>query len=624
MPHRFSRYNRLIILTADAGSVALSFLLAFLLRFDFHIPAVQMDSMLMAIPLAVGIRIGALEFFEIYKGLSRYASIRELGNILKAVLIAQLGIAALLPFLRPGFPRSILILEPLLTLLLIGGSRYFIRLTRNWRYGTKHTSDTLPKMLIFGAGDMGEALLRSMLDSEHPTARIVGFLDDNPSKWGRHIHGITIFGGKNKLTKIIKDCEVDEVVVAISASKGRIIRELIEIYSRNIDRKVLFKTVPAMEDVIKGMSPSTHLRNIKLSDLLQRKPVTLDMEAVIGLLSGKTILITGAGGTIGSEVCRQILSYNPKRIILLENNNTALFNIDRELNDKHPAAKFVSVAGDIRDRETLKNIFETYSPTVIFHAAAHKHVPLMEHNPQEAVKNNVLGTRLVAETAAQYGAERFLFISTDKAVRPSSVMGATKQLAERMLNSFAAKHPGTRFMSVRFGNVLGSSGSAVQIFQEQIAAGGPVTVTDENTTRYFMTTEEAVQLILQACSMGKGGEVFVLNMGTSVKVLDLAKNLIALNGLEPGRDIKIKIIGLRPGEKLHEELFRDSDIRKDTGHGDIFAAVPDHLDGDLLDRQMRQLMEAVKLHDPVPALKLIAEAVPTYKGHPLLKADHAK
>ena len=340
------------------------------------------------------------------------------------------------------------------------------------------------------------------------------------------------------------------------------------------------------------------------------------MAAVTGIIAGNTVMVTGAGGTIGAELCRQVLRYGPKRVVMLENHNTALFYIEKELAAAGHSALITPIMGDVKDTGLLDNIFKTYGPQVIFHAAAHKHVPLMETNPQEAVKNNTLGTYALAEAAAKHKAERFLYISTDTAVRPSSVMGASKRLGEMVLRAFSGIN-GTKYMSVRFGNVLGSSGSVVKIFQEQIQAGGPLTVTHPEATRFFMTVEEAIQLILQACTMGKGGEIFVLNMGTPVKVDDLARNLIVLNGLEPDKDIEIQYTGMRPGEKMYEELFRPTDVRKDTGNEDIFVAVPEESDIAIVKEQMSNLRRLSELPEPAPIIDAIRELIPAYTGDPL-------
>jgi FlaA1/EpsC-like NDP-sugar epimerase len=379
-------------------------------------------------------------------------------------------------------------------------------------------------------------------------------------------------------------------------------------------RKVEFKTLPTMNELITKSRLTPDIRKIDVTDLMHRRVVDINMGLVKAGVKGRTILVTGAGGTIGGELARQVCALGPERVILLENHNTALFYIDKELRERGYGDIIVSVPGDIRDESLLKNLFEQYKPCCVLHAAAHKHVALMEDNPQEAVKNNTLGTYILARTAAAYGVERFLNISTDKAVRPTSVMGASKRLGEMALRSLSGN--GTRFMSVRFGNVLGSSGSVVKIFQEQILSGGPVTVTHPDVIRYFMTTEEAVSLVLNACVLGEGGEIFVLNMGEPVKILDLALNMIVLNGLVPDKDIEIKFTGLKAGEKMYEELFREGDIRKDTGHSEIFAAVPAEAGAGLTDAQRDELQQLAALPDNAAMLGKIKELIPAYTGWP--------
>lgn len=597
-------------------AVAVSYWVAFQLRFDFHLPEIQSSNFLNTLAIVVGLRLVAFYYFSLYRGIWRYASMDDLTSVFKAVVASQVVISAAVLFLKhTNFPRSVIMIDPILTIILVGGIRFIIRATREIRY--HGNTRELPKVLIFGAGDLGESILRGLRRDRVNKYHVVGFLDDNPEKWHHRIHGTPIFGGRNAMAKVISKYSIDEVVIAVNHSRGKLIGDLIALYKNSqLLKKVQFKTVPTLSESLAYSSRSGKaLRKIELSDLLHRKPVQTDMVAVSNLVKGKTVLVTGAGGTIGAELCRQILRFKPKTLLLLENHNTALFYIDKELSELTEKSEIVPLAGDVKDQGLLNNIFKTYKPALVFHAAAHKHVPLMETNPQEAVKNNTLATQQLAETAVAYGAERVLFISTDKAVRPSSVMGTTKRLAEMVFTALAGSSS-TKFMAVRFGNVLGSSGSVVNIFKEQIANGGPVTVTHPEITRYFMTTQEAIQLILQACAMGSGGEIFVLNMGEPVKVLDLVKNLILLAGLEPEKDIAIQFTGLRPGEKMHEELFRDEDIRKDTGHPDIFMAVPEGTGSALTKEQILELRNLCDTADPAPLMRRIKELIPAYTSTP--------
>ncbi|MDQ7773530.1 MAG: nucleoside-diphosphate sugar epimerase/dehydratase [Elusimicrobiales bacterium] len=613
------KHAKWLIALADAGAVVLAYWLAFGLRFDFTWPGNEWYNFTRTLPIVLALRLSAFYYFGLYRGIWRYASINELLSIVKAVVVSQFLIMAAVLFVRHGsFPRSVLVIGPLLTLFLVGGIRFAIRLTRNWRYGVKKGPVT--RILVFGAGDLGETIVRDLQRNRDTGRKVAAFLDDNALKHGRDIHGVPVLGGREKIGEVICRNNIDEVVVAVAHARGRLILDLMGLYNASgCERKVEFKTVPGMDELINKRRLATDIRRIDVSDLMHRRMVDIDMSPVKRAVAGKVMLVTGAGGTIGAELARQIAAFGPSRLVLLENHNTALFYIDKELREAGYGGVVVPVAGDIRDESLLKNVFETYRPAWVLHAAAHKHVALMEGNPQEAVKNNTLGTCMLARAAAAYNAERFLLISTDKAVRPSSVMGATKRLAEMALRGL---HGGsTKFMSVRFGNVLGSSGSVVKIFQEQIVAGGPVTVTHPDVIRYFMTTEEAVTLVLKACSMGDGGEIFVLNMGEPVKIADLARNMIVMNGLQPGTDIEIQYTGLKAGEKMYEEMFRPEDVRRDTGHADIFAAVPGEADVMLGEGQIMDLKSSASFADPGPIMDIIKHLVPAYTGWPRAAAD---
>jgi len=611
------KYAKWLIFASDVTAVWLAYWLAFQLRFDFRLPSEEYTHFLGTLPLVLAFRLAAFYYFGLYRGVWRYASMDDLASIFKAVITSQLLImAVILFFWHGGFPRAVLVAAPVLTVFFIGGIRFAIRATREMRYKENTRGPT--QVLIYGAGDLGESVLRGMKRDKLHKYNVACFLDDDETLWHHRIHGTPILGGRKMLCKAITRYLIDEVVIAVNHSRGPLIKELMALCVEGAC-KVQFRTVPTLEEHLSHKKGGFAVRNLEFSDLLPRKRINLDMKATAGVLTGKTVLVTGAGGTIGAELCRQILRYEPGRLVMLDNHNTAMFYIEKELVEAGHGALLRPLVGDVCDEALLENLFTTHAPQVVFHAAAHKHVPLMETNPQEAVKNNTLGTYALAEAAVRHHAERFLFISTDKAVRPSSVMGATKRLGEMVVRAFAGVN-GTRFMSVRFGNVLGSSGSVVKIFQEQIQAGGPLTVTHPEATRYFMTVEESIQLILQACALGRGGEIFVLNMGTPVKVAELAKNLIVLNGLEPGKDIEICFTGMRPGEKMYEELFRDGDVRKNTGHEDIFMALPEESDMEILKEQMSELRLLTEIPDTAPLIDTIRRLIPTYTGQRVERA----
>ena len=612
---KIERYHERVLPFIDAAAVCAAYYIAFLLRFEFAIPQLQMDNFIRTVPLVLAVRLVIYWRMQMYSSLSRYASFPDLINIVKAVLYSQVAIVAGALFLQHGlqFPRSVLVLDPVLATIFAALPRFARRLKRELVDAPSAADGPAKKMLVFGAGDLGESVVRNL--KRMGGYDVVGFLDDNEAKWGRSIHGVAILGGRASLPAVVAKHGVEEVLIAVNYSRGQILQDLMGMLAGTPHSKVALKAVPALSEHLRKSAtggPKT-IRNIEPSDLLNRKPVHINSQAIAGIIEGKTVMVTGAGGTIGAELCRQIAEMKPKKLLLLENNNTSLFYIDRELAEMEPRPDFLSIAGDIQDEKLLENIFTTYKPQVLFHAAAHKHVPLMEANPQEAVKNNTLGTYYLARAAKRYGVERFLFISTDKAVRPSSIMGASKRMGEMVLRAFS-RDGGTKFMAVRFGNVLGSSGSVVKIFQDQISKGGPVTVTHKDITRFFMTVEEAVQLVLQACTIGNGGEIFVLNMGEPVKLYDLAKSLIMLHGLTPEKDIKIEFVGLRPGEKMYEELFCEKDVRKDTGHPDIFMAVPEEASAVIVQDQIPELTKASQSPDPEIVLGKIKELVPTYRN----------
>lgn len=545
--------RRFIIFAVHALLAATAYTASFLLRFDSFdgwLDSPYYKFWLQSLPAAIFFKLAAIWYFRLYTGLWRYTGINDLIRLLKAVTGSSVAlIIAVLIFYGPGLPRSVFVIDFLLTLALFGGLRFAHRFyreslrTRPGANGSKH------RVLILGAGDTGEMAVRTLTKDFGNDYCIVGFLDDNPSKHKLRIHDIPVLGSLSETMEKVNDFSVTDVVFAIPDPPKSVLRHIVNSCST---ADINFQIMPTFHDVVSGRIIMQGIRHIEVEDLLGRDPIHLDHEAVQDDLSGKTVLITGGGGSIGSELARQVAAYNPGKLVLLDISENTLYGIDRELTSAYKGLTLYSLIGDIKHPDVVHNVFEQYKPDIVYHAAAFKHVPFMEKHPDEAVLNNVFGTLYLAEAANSAGVEKFVMISTDKAVRPSSIMGATKRCAELIMSAFNSEK--TQFLSVRFGNVLGSNGSVVPLFRKQIASGGPVTVTHPEISRYFITISEAVELVLHAGNIGKGGEVFVLEMGQPVKIVDLAKSMIELSGLEVDKDITIEYTGLRPGEKLHEEL----------------------------------------------------------------------
>ncbi|MGQ9623568.1 MAG: polysaccharide biosynthesis protein [Candidatus Caldatribacteriaceae bacterium] len=525
------------------------------------------------LPLALGIKIPAFVLFGMYGFDWNYASIEEFLNIAKSCMVSSSVFVALLFFLRDwptfaGVPRSVFFIDFLLTLAGIGGVRLSGRIAQHvlLRQGNKEQG---LRTLIVGAGDAGEQLLRSMLREKKRRFLPVGFVDDDLRKQGLAIHGVHVLGPRKSLPELIHRKRIEAVIIAMPSASSRAIRETVELARKGGAREI--KIIPFLSELYTGEVSVSEIREVQAEDLLGREPVSIDIHEVKSFIEGKRVLITGAAGSIGSELCRQVLRFGPEVLLALDIDETGLFNLEWDLEKRFPVERFQIVIGDVRDRTKMKTILKKYCPQVVFHAAAYKHVPIMEAFPDEAIKTNVFGTQIMVEEACQAGVETFVLISTDKAVNPVSVMGMTKRVAE-MIILVAGKLPSTRCMAVRFGNILGSRGSVLPLFLEQIRRRGPVTVTHPEMERYFMTTAEAVLLVLQAAAMGKGGEVFVLDMGKPIRIVDLAKELIRLHGLEPDKDIPIVFTGVRPGEKLKEEILTAEEGVEATRNKQIFTA----------------------------------------------------
>ncbi|MHB2025418.1 MAG: polysaccharide biosynthesis protein [Elusimicrobiota bacterium] len=604
--------RRLAVISLDFCVVSSSFLGAFLFRFGLHGMALEWPLCKILLPFTAAAYLACFYLFSLYGGVFYFSSFEDSVRIVKAVAAGGVISAAAILFFKQGqFPRSVLVLQPLLALLGVGAVRFAIRAGKIHFNRPRPYPGRTRSVLIVGAGELGESLLRQIQKTSAPRYHVVGFIDDNPEKIGRHIHGVKVLGNRRRLPEILDKRQVDEIVIAIAARRAEVVRAVVESLGDREPRPEL-KIAPSLPEILQNHSKGTALRRVKPADLLNRDVVELDLPRIAERLFGKTVLISGAGGTIGSELCRQVLQFNPAKLVLVENHATALFYAEAGLRRKAHGARIVPALGDIRDQALLEKVFKEHRPHVVLHAAAHKHVHQLETNVYEGVSNNILGTYYLAAAAARHGAEVFLLISTDKAVRPASVMGATKRVAEIIVRHFARKSPQTRFIAVRFGNVLGSSGSAFRIFREQIETGGPVTVSHPDVQRYFMTVEEAAQLILQAVAMANGGEIFVLKMGAPVRILDMAKDLIRLSGLIPDKDIPIVITGLKQGEKINEELVENPDDCDDSGHPSILVLRPDDGNLDGVDQKILDLEITSRAAGPSRLVGELKNMVPTF------------
>jgi len=572
--------NRILILL-DVVSLALSYALSFAIRFD-NVDFVEQLALYwpVFIPLLL-IKLTVFEIAGLYRRLWRYASVREFVSLAAAVAFASTlgGILILVLWVLPastfvtGFPRSVIAIDFMLTLLLAGGVRFVARWRHEMHAGTYPIADRSQqprgrRALIVGAGDSGAMVARELLRNPQLGYSVAGFLDDDPDKQGLRVHGVPVVGTLADLPRRSQELEVNEVLIAMPSAPGSAIRRVLDLTRA---APVLVRTLPGYYELIGGQVTVQRAREVRLEDLLRRAAMPMDLEGVAACLTGAVALVTGAGGSIGSEICRQVARFGPKQLVLLGHGEDSLYRIDMELRHDFPGVERVSTIGSVRDRAKLDRIMAKYHPDVIFHTAAYKHVPMMESNEDEAVLNNVMGTRHLVAAAEEGGVPRLLFVSTDKAVEPVSVMGTTKRLGE-LIVQHASRRTGRAYVVVRFGNVLGSRGSVVPLFQSQIAAGGPVTITHPQITRYFMTIPEAVRLVVQAATLGKGGEVFVLDMGEPLRIYDLACDLIRLNGLDPELDIPIVFTGLRPGEKIHEALYTAAERVQPTAHPGIQVA----------------------------------------------------
>lgn len=592
----------------DIIAIGCAFLGAILLRLPVSLWAEALSVEIHYLPIALA--LGSAVFFSMgfYRTLWRYASVEAVLFISLAAFVVTTVSTLFINLLDPGaLPWSVAIIEWMLLSLIVGGGRIGMRMLRMMR-ANDHSGET-KRVLVFGAGDAGELLARDIINSGSKL-RIVGFIDDDPGKIRKSIHGIPIIGTRDDLARIVREREINMVLIALPSVSGAQVRNLLKDLRNQLDSRVALKTLPALSELVNGRVSMKQVREFDIRDLLRRDPIVLDQQRVVRLIRGKCILVSGAGGSIGSEICEQVAQSNPSRLVIFDISEPNLYTISETLGRKFPDLEVVPVVGDISHRWLVERVFREYLPSVVFHAAAYKHVPLMEENSHSALSNNVIGTRVLAAVASEYQVKRFVMISTDKAVRPYNVMGATKRICEMLVE--AQNHQsGTNYCAVRFGNVMGSSGSVIPKFEKQILEGGPITVTDPEVTRYFMLTSEAVQLVLQAATLDGAYATYFLDMGEPVRIDDLARDMVQLHGMIPGKDIEIQYTQLRPGEKLHEELCHTGEGRPTPIEKIWIADTPRFNHQGFLDN-LDELLEACYEMDHNSLLRSIESLVPDY------------
>ena len=603
------------VFLVDIICVLASLYISLLLRFDFNIPIKDLQFFKLSIIPVLILIIGFNKLFKLYRNIWKYASIEELFSIVYSISLANI-VFVIYSYLVSyilfrsdyyRFPFTVHIIFWLLCVFTLGGIRIIYR-TLEQNKGENKQCDNNLNVLIVGAGDAGALLVKEIKKHSELKYYIVGLIDDDGSKKGRIINDIRVLGGRDNIISICEEKSVDEIIITMPSADFRTKTEILNICKQT---KCKLKTIPGIYEIVDEKVNINGLRDINIEDLLGREPVKLSNEDIDKYIKQKTILVTGGGGSIGSELCRQIAKFNPKKLIVLDIYENNAYDLQMELNYEFPNLNKEIIIASVRDFDRLKEIFDDYKPDVVFHAAAHKHVPLMENNPAEAIKNNVIGTYNVVKCSHEAGVKRFVQISTDKAVNPTNIMGATKRFCELIIQAFDSISD-TEYVAVRFGNVLGSNGSVIPLFKKQIAHGGPVTVMHPDINRFFMTIPEAAQLVIQAGGMAKGGEIFVLDMGKPVKIVDLARDLITLSGLEPDVDVKIEFVGLRPGEKLYEELLMNDISLTSTTHDKIFIEKPFGNDIDFIEESIEEFKNIVG-KDKETLLALMEEKVPTYK-----------
>lgn len=605
--------RRIFLVITDIILINGSVFLSLIMRFEINIASVPEEYIQKYIVNVIPFTIVTLIIFwcfRMYHSLWQYASIAELYKIVEACVVAELAHLCVTSFMGWMLPRSCYFTSGVFLIVAMSASRFMYRLLRQLINEYRHTSEQV-KIMIIGAGEATSVLMREISNSRYlDNSKVVCIIDDDLGKVGKYIRGVKIVGTRDHIKEYARYYDIDEIIFAIPSASTKDKREILNICK---ETSCNLKILPGVYQMVDGEINIKDLRNVDVLDLLGRDPVKVDIESIMGYVKDKTVLVTGGGGSIGSELCRQLVSHKPKCLVIFDIYENNAYDIQQELKMKYPDANVVTLIGSIRNTSRLESVFEQYKPDIVYHAAAHKHVPLMEVSPNEAIKNNVVGTWNVAKMADKYGVKKFVMISTDKAVNPTNVMGATKRICEMIIQSFNEKSK-TDFVAVRFGNVLGSNGSVIPLFKRQIEAGGPVTVTHPDIIRYFMTIPEAVSLVLQAGAYAKGGEIFILDMGEPVKIDDLAKNLIRLSGYTLGVDMEIKYTGLRPGEKLYEELLMNEEGMQDTDNKLIHIGRPIEFDKEHFYEKLEELKEMAYAEDSADIRKKIMEVVDTY--HP--------
>lgn len=607
--------NRIIaLLIMDTMSIIIASFAAIYIRFDFQFNAIPKEYMIKfehILPFNIGFTILFFVIWKLYKSVWRYASATEMLNIVFATCCASAAQLVFCHLTNQRMPRSYYIIYLFLLFAMTCGIRFSYRILRiiNMKRADITQKKTGNNVMLIGGGAAANAILKEAESSQFVSMNIKCIIDDNPGCHGKFLRGVPIVGGREKISDAVGQYSIDEIIFAIPSASNKVRKEILDICK---ETGCKLRTLPGIYQLINGDVSVSNLKEVEIEDLLGRDPIQINTEEVLNSVHNKVILVTGGGGSIGSELCRQIAAHHPKQLIILDIYENSVYGIQQELLRKYPNLNQVVLIASVRNTARIEKIFETYHPDIVYHAAAHKHVPLMETSPNEAIKNNVFGTYKTAQAAARHGVKKFVLISTDKAVNPTNIMGASKRICE-MIIQMMNHTTNTNFVAVRFGNVLGSNGSVIPLFKQQIAAGGPVTVTDPNIIRYFMTIPEAVSLVLQAGAYARGGEIFVLNMGEPVKILDLATNLIKLSGYKPGEDIEIKFTGLRPGEKMYEELLMNEEGLKETANKMIFIGKPIEFDEKEFRRQL-DLLEQEAMNEDGDIRSEVMKIVPTY--HP--------